>query len=70
MQNGDLVLVTQGYHPVAAAPGCNVYFLNFLAGELLDEARARPPLDDSRYAWIKENWEGNRLELPIARDTA
>lgn len=70
VQNGDLVLVTQGYHPVAAAPGCNVYFLNFLAGELLDEARARPPLDDSRYAWIKENWEGNRLELPIARDTA
>ena len=65
VRNGELVLVTQGYHPVAAAPGSNVYFLNYLAGELLDEARARPPLDDYRYAWIKDNWEGNRLELPI-----
>jgi len=66
VRNGDLVLVTQGYHPVAAAPGSNVYFLNYLAGELLDDERARPPLDDSRYAWMKEHWEGNRLELPIA----
>jgi 5-deoxy-glucuronate isomerase len=64
-RNGDLVLVTQGYHPVAAAPGSNVYFLNYLAGELLDEARSTPPLDDSRYAWMKSNWEGNRLTLPI-----
>jgi len=64
-RNGDLVLVTQGYHPVTAAPGSNVYFLNFLAGELLDEARARPPLDDHHFAWMKQNWEGNRLVLPI-----
>lgn len=69
VRSGDLVLVTQGYHPVAAAPGSNVYFLNYLAGELLDEDRSRPPLDDYRYAWMKENWEGNRLELPIARAT-
>jgi len=69
VRSGDLVLVTQGYHPVAAAPGSNVYFLNYLAGDLLDEERARPPLDDYRYAWMKENWEGNRLELPIARNT-
>lgn len=69
VRSGDLVLVTQGYHPVAAAPGSNVYFLNYLAGELLDDERARPPLDDIHYAWMKENWEGNRLELPIARDT-
>ena len=65
VRNGDLVLVTQGYHPVAAAPGSNVYFLNYLAGELLDEARATPPLDDHHYAWMKSNWEGNRLSLPI-----
>ena len=65
VRNGDLVLVTQGYHPVAAAPGSNVYFLNYLAGELLDEARATPPLDDYHFAWMKSNWEGNRLTLPI-----
>lgn len=67
VRNGELVLVTQGYHPVAAAPGSNVYFLNYLAGELLDEDRARSPLDDARYAWIKSDWDGNRLNLPIAR---
>jgi 5-deoxy-glucuronate isomerase len=66
VRNGELVLVTQGYHPVAAAPGSNIYFLNYLAGDLLDEERARPPLDDVHYAWMKTNWEGNRLTLPIA----
>ena len=65
VRSGDLVLVTQGYHPVAAAPGSNVYFLNYLAGELLDAERARPPLDDARYASIKSDWEGRRLVLPI-----
>ena len=66
VRSGDLVLVTQGYHPVAAAPGSNVYFLNYLAGELQDEERARPPLDDHRYAWMKGDWEGKRLALPVA----
>ena len=69
VRNGDLVLVTQGFHPVAAAPGSNVYFLNYLAGELLDEERAQPPLDDARYAWIKQDWEGRRLALPIAQNS-
>ena len=32
VRSGDLVLGTQGFHPVAAAPGSNVYFLNYLAG--------------------------------------
>jgi 5-deoxy-glucuronate isomerase len=66
VHDGDLVLVTQGFHPVAVAPGCNVYFLNYLAGELLDEARAAPPLDDSRYAWMKQDWDGRPLTLPVA----
>ncbi len=70
VRSGDLVLVTQGYHPVAAAPGSNVYFLNYLAGELLDEERARPPLDDRRYAWMRHDWEGKGLALPIARNDA
>ena len=62
--SGDLVLVTQGFHPVAAAPGSNVYFLNYLAGELLDKARATPPYDDPDYDWIKDNWDKNMLVLP------
>lgn len=67
VRSGDLVLVTQGFHPVAAAPGSNVYFLNYLAGELRNEARATPPLDDPAHAWIKGNWEGNRMKLPIQK---
>jgi 5-deoxy-glucuronate isomerase len=63
--NGDLVLVTQGFHSTAAAPNCNLYFLNYLAGDLLDEARATPPFDDPAFAWIKDDWEANKMELPI-----
>jgi len=65
VRDGDLVLVTQGFHPVAAAPGSNVYFLNYLAGELQGEARGTPPYDDPAYAWIKDAWEGNLLTLPL-----
>lgn len=65
VRDRDLVLVTQGFHPVATAPGSNVYFLNYLAGDLTDEARKTPPFDDPAYAWVKENWGGNALELPM-----
>ena len=34
-------------------------------GLVLDEARRTPPLDDHPFAWMKSNWEGNRLALPI-----
>ena len=63
--NGDLVLVTQGFHSTAAAPNCKLYFLNYLAGHLLDEGRATPPLDDPEFAWIKQDWEANKMELPV-----
>jgi 5-deoxy-glucuronate isomerase len=64
VKNGDLVLVTQGFHPVAVPPGTNVYFLNYLAGELLDEARATPPFDDPDWGWMKEDFGGNPMPLP------
>jgi len=66
--DGDLVLVTQGFHSTAAAPGSNVYFLNYLAGELIDDARGTPPFDDPEWAWMKENWTGNAMKLPIMGD--
>lgn len=65
LSNKDCVLVTQGFHSTAAAPGSNVYFLNYLAGELLDDARATPPFDDPRYAHLKGNWEPNTMKLPV-----
>jgi 5-deoxy-glucuronate isomerase len=62
-QHGDTVLVRQGYHPVAAAPGYDCYYLNFLAGETPSWV-AR---DEPRLAWVRGSWEGRegRLRLPL-----
>jgi len=65
VRHGDAVLVTKGFHPTTASPGSNMFFLNYLAGDLLDEARATPPLDDTDFAWMKQDWDGKRLSLPI-----
>lgn len=32
LEDGCAVLVPRGYHPVAAAPGCDLYYLNVMAG--------------------------------------
>ncbi|GAC1399111.1 MAG: 5-deoxy-glucuronate isomerase [Ktedonobacteraceae bacterium] len=32
VHDGDLVLVPKGYHVVSAPPGCNLYYLNIMAG--------------------------------------
>jgi 5-deoxy-glucuronate isomerase len=48
-EDGDLVLVPEGYHPVAAAAGYNCYYLNAQAGP----TRAWLINEDQRHAWIK-----------------
>ena len=65
VHHDDLVLVTQGYHPVAASPGSTMYFLNYLAGKLVGDERGTPPVDDPKHAWIKDNWEAYDVELPL-----
>ena len=65
VKDRDLVLVTQGFHPVAAPPGSNIYFLNYLAGDLTHEARGTAPFDDPDWAWIKADWEARALGLPV-----
>ena len=67
VKNTDLVLVTQGFHSTAAAPGSNVYFLNYLAGELLADDRKTPPYDDPDYAWLKTDYTSNLMKLPVMR---
>ncbi|MDQ6771420.1 MAG: 5-deoxy-glucuronate isomerase [Candidatus Dormibacteraeota bacterium] len=32
VRDGDVVLVPRGYHPVGAEPGCDLYYLNVMAG--------------------------------------
>ncbi|MBO1436981.1 5-deoxy-glucuronate isomerase [Meiothermus sp. CFH 77666] len=66
-QDGDLILAPRGYHPVAAAPGSNVYYLNYMAGEACFEARATPPVDDPAWAWMRQDWAGQPLAIPFGK---
>lgn len=50
VKNGDAVAIKDGYHPVAAAPGYNVYYLWVMAG---NSGRKLTPCDDPKHAWVK-----------------
>ena len=65
VRDRDLVLVTQGFHSTSAAPGSNLYFLNYLAGELVNDDRKTPPYDDPDYAWLKDDYTANLMRLPL-----
>ena len=60
--DGDLVLVHEGYHTVAVAPGTNAYYLNFLAGDTKPVVQ----LNDPAYAWIVDDWTGKPIAIPLA----
>ncbi len=62
-RNNDVVLVPRGYHPVAAAPGSHVYYLNILAGS----AKSLASADDPHYAWIKSAWPPPDPRVPVVR---
>ena len=59
--NNQAVLVPEGYHPVAAAPGYNTYYLNFLAGSAQSLANS----DDPVHAWIKDSWRETDPRVPM-----
>ncbi len=65
--DGDCALVTKGYHSTAAAPGSHMFFLNFLAGELVDGERVTPPCFHDAYTWIEEDWDAFGWDLPKVR---
>ena len=52
VRDGELVLIPEGYHPVVAAHGYDVYYLNALAGS----ARSMAASDDPDYAWVRQTW--------------
>ncbi len=57
----DLVMVPQGYHPVVAGHGYNVYYLNFLAGS--DQSLVST--DDPDHKWIYGTWREMDSRLPM-----
>jgi 5-deoxy-glucuronate isomerase len=63
VRDGDLVLVPEGYHPVVAAHGYNVYYLNLLAGS----ARSMAASDDPAYTWVRGEWREQDPRLPLVR---
>jgi 5-deoxy-glucuronate isomerase len=63
-RDGDVVLVRDGYHPVVAGPGYDVYYLNFLAGS----ARALSVTEDPSHIWIRSAWGKMDDRLPLIRE--
>jgi hypothetical protein len=54
IQDGDLLLVPEGYHAFAVAHGYTGYYLNILAGD--ESVRTMQPADDPAYAWVRSTW--------------
>ena len=67
--DGECVTVPRGYHSSVACPSSHMFFLNFLAGELLDDARATPPCFHSAYTWIQDDWNAHAWQLPVVGPT-
>ena len=61
VRDGELVLIPEGYHPVVAAHGYNVYYLNALAGS----ARSMAASDDPAYAWVRGTWKEKDPRVPV-----
>jgi 5-deoxy-glucuronate isomerase len=59
--NNDVVIIPEGYHPVVAGYGYNVYYLNFLAGS--DQSLASS--DDPDHKWIYGTWKGMDSRIPV-----
>jgi 5-deoxy-glucuronate isomerase len=52
VRHGELVLVTDGYHPFVATHGYDAYYLNALAGD----RRTMACSDDPDLAWTRAAW--------------
>jgi 5-deoxy-glucuronate isomerase len=63
VRDGDVVLVREGYHPVVAGPGYDIYYLNFLAGT----ARTMTVTEDPEHAWLRSTWKQTDSRLPLVR---
>lgn len=65
VRDGDLALVPKGYHTSVACPGSNMYFLNYLAGELVGGERRTPPCFAAEHTWIESDWTAGQWGLPV-----
>jgi 5-deoxy-glucuronate isomerase len=65
VRTGDVVLVTDGYHPFTAAHGDDAYYLNALAGDRRTMACSFDPDLD----WVRDTWESMEPDprVPLTR---
>lgn len=63
VRDGELVMIPYGYHPVVAAHGYDVYYLNALAGS----ARSMAASDDPEYAWVRQTWTRQDPRVPLVK---
>lgn len=61
VQDNQLVLSPEGYHPVVSAPGYTTYYLNFLAGS----AQSLASTDDPNHAWVKQTFGEKDPRVPL-----
>jgi 5-deoxy-glucuronate isomerase len=61
VQDGDLALIREGYHPFVTAFGYDAYYLNVLAGT----RRSMAATDDPRYAVFRQTWPPPDPRLPL-----
>ena len=66
VHDGDVVMVRDGYHPVVAGHGYDIYYLNCLAGS----ARSLANTEDSDHTWVRSAWKDVDPRLPLVRGTA
>jgi len=59
LHDGDTALVPKGFHSSVSCPSSNMFFLNYLAGELVDKDRSTPPCFDEGHTWIHDAWDNN-----------
>jgi 5-deoxy-glucuronate isomerase len=61
VEDGDLVLIREGYHPFVTAYGNDAYYLNVLAGT----RRSMAASDDPRYAALRRSWPPPDPRMPL-----
>lgn len=61
VRSGEMVRIPEGYHPVVAAHGYNVYYLNALAGS----ARSMAASDDPDFDWVRATWGHKDPRVPM-----
>jgi 5-deoxy-glucuronate isomerase len=63
IHDGDLAILKEGYHLVAAPPGYTVYYLAVLAGS----ERSLAASTDPRYDHLRKAWNAPDPRMPIVK---